>query len=77
MHFVALAQAAQDGDRVLDRGLIHHHRLEASFQGGIFLDVLAVLIQRGGADGAQLAASQRRLEHVGGVNSPFRCAGTY
>ena len=40
-----------------------------------FLDVFAVLVQRGSADGAQLSASQRRLEHVGGVNGAFGGSG--
>ncbi len=71
MHFVALFQAAQNGDRVFDVGLAHEHDLEAALERGIFFDVLAVFVQRGGADGAQLAASQRRLQHVGGVNRAF------
>ena len=41
----------------------------------IFLDVLAILVQRGRADGAQFAASQRRLQHVGGVHRAFGRAG--
>ena len=31
----------------------------------------AVLVERGGADGVQLAARQHRLEHVGGVHRAF------
>ena len=50
-------------------------RLEAPFQRGVFLDVLAVFVQRGGADAAELAAGQRRLEQVGGVAAPFGPAG--
>ena len=49
-------------------GLAHHHRLEAALQGRVLLDVLAVLVQRGGADAVQLAAGQRGLEHVAGVH---------
>ena len=44
------------------------HRLEAPLQGGVLLHVLAVLVQRGGADRAQLAAGEHGLEHVGGVH---------
>ena len=72
---VALAQAAQDGDRLLDGGLVHEHRLEAALQGGVLLDVLAVLVERGGADGVQLAARQHRLEQVGGVHGALGGAG--
>ena len=46
MHLVALLQAAQDRDRVLHRGLIDQHVLEAPLERRILLDVLAVLIER-------------------------------
>ena len=42
--------------------------LEAALQGGVLLDVLAVLVQRGGADQPQLAAGQHGLEHVAGIH---------
>ena len=44
------------------------HRLEAPLERGVLLDVLAVLVERGGADAAQLAAGERRLQHVGRVH---------
>ncbi len=47
---VALAQAAQDADRVLDGRLADEDRLEAALQRGVLLDVLAVLVERGRAD---------------------------
>src|SRR5437588_615966 len=75
VHLVALAEAAQDRDRVLDRGLVHQHRLEAPLQGRVLLYVLAVLVERGGPDRAQLAARQGRLEQVGGVDRALGGAG--
>jgi hypothetical protein len=60
---------------VLYRRLADHHRLEAPLQGGVLLYVLAVLVQRRGADGAQLAAGEHRLEQVGGVDRALRRAG--
>ena len=50
MDLVALAQAAQDADRVLDRRLADHDRLEAPLERRVLLDVLAVLVERGRAD---------------------------
>ena len=67
-HLEALAQAAQDRDRVLHGRLVHHDRLEPPLQGRVLLDVLAVLVQGGGADHVQLAAGQHRLEHVARVH---------
>ena len=64
---VALLQPAQDRDRVLDGRLADEHGLEAALERGVLLDVLAVLVERGGADAAQLAARERGLEHVRGV----------
>ena len=75
VHRVALLQAAQDRDGVLDAGLAHVDLLEAAFQRGVLLDVLAVLVQGGGADAVQLAARQRRLEHVARIHRAVGLAG--
>ena len=75
MHLVFFFKAAQDRDGVFDVGLADEDDLEAAFKGGIFLDVFAIFVQRGGADGAQFAASQCGLEHVGGVDGAFGGSG--
>src|SRR5206468_2601536 len=74
MDFEALLEAAQDGDGVLDAGLADQHDLEAPRQGGVFFHVFLVFAQRGGPDAVQLAARQRRLEHVGSVYGAFRAS---
>ena len=74
VRLVAVLQSAQDGDGVFDVGLADVDDLEAALEGRVFLDVLAVLVQRGCADGAQFAARQGRLEHVAGVDGAFGCA---
>ena len=74
MQLVLFLQAAQDGDGVLHRRLVHQHLLETTLQRGILLDVLAVFIQRGGADAVQLAARQGRFQHVAGVDGALRLA---
>ena len=68
-HFVPLFQATQDGDRVLDGRLVDHDRLKTTFQRRVFLDVLAVLIQRSRADAVQFAAGQHRLQQIASVHS--------
>ena len=65
---VARADAEQDLDGLLEGGLLDHHRLEAALEGGVPLDVLAVLVEGRGADALQLPARQRRLEDVRGVD---------
>ena len=64
VRLVPLLEAAQDGDGILDARLIDHDGLEAALERRVLLDVLAVLIQRRRADGAQLPARELRLEHV-------------
>ena len=68
VHLVALLEPAQDADGVLDAGLVDDDRLEPALQRGVLLDVLAVLVEGGGADAAQLTAGQRGLQHVAGVH---------
>ena len=72
---VALADAHQDLDRLLERRLLDHDRLEAALEGGVALDVLAVLVERRRADALQLAAGERRLEDVRGVDRALGRAG--
>ena len=74
MDFVALLEPAQDRDGRLDARLGDQHRLEAPFQRGVFLDVLAIFVERGGADGAQFAARELRLHDVRRVRRAFRRA---
>ena len=72
---VALADAHQDLDGLLERRLLDHDRLEASLEGRVPLDVLAVLVERRRADALELAAGQRRLEDVRGVDRALGRAG--
>ena len=74
---VLLLEAAQDRDRVLDARLAHVHRLEAPLERGVLLDVLAVLVERRRADGVQLAARERGLEHVARVHRALGGAGAH
>ena len=57
------------------RRLADHDRLEPALQRRVLLDVLAVLVERGRADHAQLAPGQHRLEHVAGVHRALALAG--
>ncbi len=77
VHLVTLLQAAQDADRVLDRRLADVDLLEAPLEGGVLLDVLAVLVERGGTDHAQLATGEHGLDHVAGVHRPLGAAGAH
>ena len=58
----------------LGRRLIHGDRLEATRQGSVLLDVLAVLVERRRADALDLATRQRRLEHVARVDRALGAA---
>jgi hypothetical protein len=55
---VFLLQAAQDRDRILYCRLINEDRLEAAGKCRILLDMLAVFIERGGANA--IDAGERR-----------------
>ena len=71
VRLVTLFQATQDGDGVFHARLAHEHLLETAFQCRILFDVLAVLVQRGRADQAQLATGQHGLQHIAGIHRAF------
>ncbi len=71
---VALLQSAEDGDGGVLVGLVDHHFLESAFERLVFLEVFLILVERGGADAAEFAARQCRLEDVGGVHGAFALA---
>src|SRR6266704_2288042 len=73
--FVLFLQAAEDGDGRLDRGLVHQNLLKAALERRILLQVFAVFVERGRADTVQLAARERGLQHVAGVDRAFGLAG--
>ena len=72
MHFVAFFQSAQDRDCIFYARLIHHHWLKTAFQRRVFLDVFAIFVECGGADGAQFAPCQHRLKHIRRVDGSLR-----
>ncbi len=72
---VAVAEALQDLDGVRDGRLLDHDGLEPPLERGVLLEVLAVLVARGGADRLQLAAREHRLQDAGGVDRALRRAG--
>ena len=75
MRLVAVAQAAEDLQRLVAAGRLDDDGLEPPVQGAVLLDVLAVLVEGGGADALHLAAGQGRLEDIGGVDGPLGPAG--
>src|SRR3712207_433159 len=68
MGLVAILESPEYLNGVIYRRLAHKHRLETPFEGRVFLYVLAVLIDSGCADDAELSAGERGLEHVRGVH---------
>ena len=71
VRLVAIAQTLEDLDRVRDRRLLDLDRLEAPLERRVLLEVLAVLVERRGADRLQLTASEHRLEDRRSVDRAF------
>ena len=55
-------------------GWSHVDLLEAPLERGVLLDVLAVLVERGRPDEAELTAGEHGLDHVAGVHRPLGAA---
>ena len=77
VRFVLGAQTAEDLDRLVGRRLVEEDGREAALERGILLDVLAVFVERGGADDPQFAAGERGLHHRAGVDGTFGGAGAH
>ena len=73
--FVAAAEALEDEDGLLGVGRVDGDGLEATRQGGVLLDVLAVLVEGCRADALDLAACEGGLEDVGRVDRALGAAG--
>ncbi len=74
MAFVAVFQPAQDGNGVFHRWLVTIHFLKAALKGLVFLKVLLVLVQRGCANRAELAAGKGGLQDIGGIHRAIATA---
>src|SRR5688500_9619603 len=70
-----VTDALSDLARVRQRRLVHLDRLEPALEGGVLLDVLAVLVERRGTDRLQLTAGEHRLEDRGRLDRAFGGAG--
>ena len=67
--FEARAHADDYLARIFDRRLVNFHEPESARKRFVFGDVLLVLGHRRRADDANLAARERRLEHIGRVGT--------
>ena len=69
VYFVTFLESTQNTDGVFYGWLTHVDLLEPPFQGGVLFDVLAVLVQGGGADQAEFATGQHGLDDVASVHA--------
>ncbi len=77
MAFVAVTQTLEDFDGVFHRRFLNLDRLEATLKGGVLLQVLAVLVERGGTNGLQLTSGQHGLEDGSGIDGTLGGTGTH
>ena len=71
---VAFLQTTQDADARKCIGLVHHNRLEASFEGLILLEILLIFVESCGTDTAHLAPCKCGLQDVCGIHRAFALA---
>ena len=72
---VVVLDAVHHGQRIGDTGLLDPDGLEAAFQRLILLDILAVLVEGGGADDLDLPAGEGGLQDVARVHGTFALTG--
>ena len=69
VRLVPFAEPEEDLHGLVLGGFLDHDGLEPSLESGVLLDVLAVLVDGGGADALELTARERGLEHVADVHA--------
>ena len=75
---ITFLQATKDGDSAVFVWFFDFYGLETTFQSLIFLEVLLILIQGRGTDGAQFATRQSGFQDVGSIHGAFaRSARTH
>mmetsp|Transcript_10904 Transcript_10904/g.31281 ORF Transcript_10904/g.31281 Transcript_10904/m.31281 type:complete len:215 (-) Transcript_10904:328-972(-) len=70
--FIALLEAAENADGVLDGWLGHHDLLKPAFQCLVLLNVLLVLLEGGRADAPQFASGKKRFQEIRRVHGTRR-----
>ena len=61
INLITVLQSTKDRNRILDRRLINHNRLETTFQSRVLLNIFPVLIQSCRTDTVQLTTGKHRL----------------
>ena len=64
MGLIFWTQPLQYLDRFIDSRCIDLYRLEAAFQGSVFLDVFTVFVHRRSPDTLQLSTTQRGFDDI-------------
>ena len=72
---VVVLDAVHHSKGIGHAGFFHPHGLETAFQRLILLDILAVLVEGGGADDLYLTAGEGRLEDVARVHGTLALTG--
>ena len=77
MFFVFFLYFTKYFESLFGRSWFYDNLLEATFEGAIFLDILTVLVERGGSNALNFAAGESRLEQVGCVHRARSVSGTH
>jgi hypothetical protein len=65
---IVLRTSTKHGNCVLHRRLRDQHRLEATSQSRVLLNILAILLDGGGTNAVQFTTGQLRLNQVGSIH---------
>ena len=68
VNFIFFLDTSKDSNGILNRRLLHQHRLKASLQRTVLLDVFAIFIKGRCPDAVQFASGEGRFEHVRGIH---------
>ena len=77
MCLIFFLDIVQDSKSFFLGGGLDHNFLEPAFKSAVLFNVLAVFIVGGSTNALDLAASECRFEHIGGIHGAWSAAGPY
>ncbi len=76
MDLVTLFQPPENGDGILDSGLVHHDSLESTLKRLVLFHVFPVLVEGRCSNAVEFTPREHWLQDIAGIHGPLGSPGT-